>query len=144
MNCEDIKKLLLTYLEDRLPSFEKTLVKEHLLSCPVCQKEERLLKETWQWLDILEPLPPSPNFQIRFWEKVREEEEGRLVWRLLPRWALGFVVVWMLGVGLGSILFYRHQAGINLNERKQEGFIQWVEPFDIESVYLKRWSQGVL
>ena len=140
MDCEKIRELLTAYQDGVLPANEAAEIKTHLLGCQGCQTEERLLKETWNMLNVLEPIEPSPDFRARFWERVREEER-KTSWLSFPRLVpvmAGVLGVWVVGVGLGSYLFFRSPRSqmASTTSIQQKGFFD--DASSLGKAYLKR------
>ena len=110
MALTHITEFLSAYLDNELDANTESRVKIHLAGCPECQKEERLLTASWNLLASVETVQPSPDFKVRFWERVRMEEEKEASCLSFPRLVpvmAGMVGVWVAGVGLGSYLFLR-------------------------------------
>jgi anti-sigma factor RsiW len=80
MRCKDAIQLLSEYQDRRLPQNESEEVAAHLQICAACQKEERLLANVWNMLNVLKPIEPSADFKARFWQRVREEELAKENW----------------------------------------------------------------
>ena len=113
MNCDHICEKLTAFLDGALTPSEAADVSAHLRVCTACHDEKLVLSKTWDMLAVLEPIEPSPDFRVRFWERVRQEEERKRSWlwwpRLVPTLA-GALGLWVVGVGLGSSLFMRYHA----------------------------------
>lgn len=63
MNCLRVDQIYL-YLEGELPETEAAGIKDHLLSCPLCQNavdERRILLEAAENLPLIEPPPTFTN-----------------------------------------------------------------------------------
>ena len=107
MNCKDVQGLLVAYIDSVLDPETNIDVQTHLKTCQICWREENLLTSTWNALGALPAVQPSPHFQARFWERVRQEEADSNKWwavflpkQLVPA-AAGFLVIWTLGVASG-------------------------------------------
>ena len=61
MNCQEIKKLLLPFLESDLSEKERAIVEAHLHQCAECRKEKELLEQTWFMLDKFQAPQVSHN-----------------------------------------------------------------------------------
>lgn len=75
MRCHNAKGLLALFLDGKLEERRSQELKAHLDKCPACSKELGLLKETWNLLDELKPIAPSPNFKAAFWQRLSQEEK---------------------------------------------------------------------
>ncbi len=76
MRCRNAKGLLALFLDGKLEGRRSQELKAHLDKCPACSKELGLLKETWNLLDELKPIAPSPNFKAEFWRRASKGEEA--------------------------------------------------------------------
>jgi predicted anti-sigma-YlaC factor YlaD len=111
MTCEQIQEKLPAYQDGELSAENEKAIKTHLDVCEVCRKEEKLLSESWEMLGDLKSIEPSPNFEARFWARVRQEESKQTGWRSLLPAALGLAgmaAVWVIGVTGGFLLFENH------------------------------------
>ena len=77
MRCKEVNKLLSAYQDGRLTQKEREEVRGHLQTCASCQKEERLLLNIWDMMNLLDPVEPSTDFKARFWQRVRKSGHRR-------------------------------------------------------------------
>jgi anti-sigma factor RsiW len=77
MNCQEIKKLLIPFLESELSESDRAIVEAHLQSCVDCQKEKMLLEKTWSMLDGLGSPKVSSDFTMDLMAKIYEQEEEK-------------------------------------------------------------------
>jgi len=128
MTCEKIQEILPAYQDGELSAENEQAVKTHLEGCEVCRREANLLSASWEMLGEMKPIAPSPDFEARFWARLRQEESNQTGWRSwlnwepLTPWAVslaGIVVIWMIGVTGGLILFKNqsNRAAASFNER---------------------------
>ena len=75
--CQNIQNYIEDYLEARLSAEEKIEIEEHLVSCPVCQKEFARWQELFHSLASFSLLDeePSPDFTGRVMQKIEREEQ---------------------------------------------------------------------
>ncbi|HEU5078887.1 MAG TPA: HEAT repeat domain-containing protein [Opitutaceae bacterium] len=99
MNCERVQQSILEI--DSLPAAEAAQIREHLASCPLCQKEWAELQETLLKLDAAFPAPtPSPRLKANFYAMLdthlREqgEESARPFAPRAKRWDRWFEAIW--------------------------------------------------
>ncbi len=76
MNCQRIQEDFLDYLDGQLPAAEAAQVREHLASCPVCQREWAALQEISLKLDRLPPVAPSPRLRTQFYAMLETHRRG--------------------------------------------------------------------
>lgn len=77
MNCREIKKLLVPFLESQLPESERVIIEAHLYECEDCQKEKVLLEKTWSMLDGFQAPEVSSNFTWNLMARIHEQEEEK-------------------------------------------------------------------
>lgn len=77
MTCKDVEHNLPAYLEDALSPQERTLVEEHLTTCPQCQKALAHLKKTEALLKEMKEVEPPPWFTQKIMSHVRKEAEQK-------------------------------------------------------------------
>ena len=74
MNCQKIKKLLNSYIDQVLDVDTAQQVDKHLKSCPTCNKEYQSLKEIITSLNSLSPQPAPKTFTQNIMAKISQEE----------------------------------------------------------------------
>jgi hypothetical protein len=77
MNCQEIKRLLISFLQFELSESESLIIEAHLHECPDCQKEKALLERSWSMLDSFQAPKVSSNFTWSLMERIREQEERK-------------------------------------------------------------------
>lgn len=92
MDCQEVKKQLLSFANGILSLNEQTKIKDHLATCPVCRAELQQLQQVWKLLDEIEPIKAAPDFTERLWHRIRTEEtrvtpHARTFSRRFIRWA---------------------------------------------------------
>jgi len=74
-------------------------IREHLTHCQICSAAWRELDASWELLDLLEPIEPTPRLRKGLFRKIKaleQEEKGRLgkwVLRLAPAFAAAAVLL---------------------------------------------------
>jgi anti-sigma factor RsiW len=103
MNCSDVSKGLIAYLDRRADSAERQEIERHLLSCIDCRARAEQFRALWGVMDELPVIEPSLGFDARVRERVAAEPaRGWLGWLVpQPRLALSaallaVVAVWMV------------------------------------------------
>jgi predicted anti-sigma-YlaC factor YlaD len=114
MNCKNVKKSLVPFLENELPEDQRSQMEKHLKICPECSSLLEEFSPLWGTLKHRERIEPSPYFWTRLKQKITEHEEGRkpvLEWlEGLVRWArpaiaVGVLVICIfLGYSLGNFV----------------------------------------
>ncbi|HBY56746.1 MAG TPA: hypothetical protein DEG96_02615 [Candidatus Atribacteria bacterium] len=74
MNCQKIKKLLNSYIDDALEVEIAQQVEEHLKSCPVCNKEYQILKKIETALNSFSPKTAPADFTQNIMAKISQRE----------------------------------------------------------------------
>lgn len=67
MNCERIQNSFIDFEAGTLPPADAERVKEHLRTCPACQREWASLQDTLLKLDRFPPETPSPRLRTQFY-----------------------------------------------------------------------------
>ena len=80
MNCKDIRKLLIDFLEAELSESDYVVVRAHLHQCADCRKEKELLENTWAALEGVRVPAVSHNFTSNLMAKIHEQEEKKPAW----------------------------------------------------------------
>lgn len=83
MNCEDISKELIAYLDHRASSAERQSVEEHLAGCAACQMRAEEFRKLWSVLDEVPAIEPSFGFDARVRQRIAAEPR--------PKWFAWFV-----------------------------------------------------
>jgi hypothetical protein len=73
MNCRDCQSALPDLLLDPAAS-QNAAAREHLASCPACEKELKSLEATFALLDTWQAPEPSPYFDQKLAIRLREEQ----------------------------------------------------------------------
>jgi predicted anti-sigma-YlaC factor YlaD len=90
MDCENIKKSLMPFLENELPEERRVEMENHLKICPECSRLLEEFSQLWQTMAHPEKIQPSPYFWTRLKQRIIGYEEGRK-----PVWGwLGGLVGW--------------------------------------------------
>jgi hypothetical protein len=92
MNCQQVEELLPLLVDEEdlgLDRSEREQVLAHLQSCPLCQEELRLLRETVAALSYLQAVDPPPQLRQGVMTRIRRQERLRL--RSLRRALLRFL-----------------------------------------------------
>jgi hypothetical protein len=66
MKCEDIKELIIDYIDGSLNDEDAQKVDEHLSSCEACRREVTAMKSMWLKLNDMEMEDPSDNLKKNF------------------------------------------------------------------------------
>jgi anti-sigma factor RsiW len=104
MNCEEIEKNLVAYLDIKAQPSERRQVETHLSECAACRERAEGFRLVWGLLDELPMVSPSPAFDAGVRARVAQEPRAGLwTWAVpSPRLALaGFALV-MLSLWLSS------------------------------------------
>ena len=77
MNCKNVKKNLVSFLENELPEEQRVQMEKHFKICPHCSRLLEGFSELWEALEYREKIQPSPYFWTRLKQRIIEYEEGR-------------------------------------------------------------------
>lgn len=76
MTCHEIQDHFLDYHDGLLPPAEAAEVREHLASCPTCQREWSALQEISLKLDRLPPVVPDARLRTRFYAMLETQRRS--------------------------------------------------------------------
>jgi TonB family protein len=106
---EKIKQQLDAYVDNELSEQDRKIVEEHLIQCPVCQKEVKLLQELHRLAKEAVPKPSSDYLETLYenvWRQIRKRDlaraKARYFWipRLAPILAGAATVILVAIVGI--------------------------------------------
>ena len=100
MDCQEIKELLVPYLESDLSANEKAIVEAHLRTCGACQKEKMLLEKSWGLLEGVKVPQVSPDFTDKLMAKIHTQGQERPSVTVQSTAASVKVVFWILGIAI--------------------------------------------
>lgn len=89
MNCQEVNRLLVAYLDNEVTPSERTLIQEHLAGCDTCQQElaalSALQSRVSQFLQVrAAQAAPSPQAWSRLQARLARKARPSLSW--LPAW----------------------------------------------------------
>lgn len=108
MNCRKFEKQMQDYVDQALQETEAAEMKGHVSSCPLCDNRLR----QWLWISesigLMPTVEPQPDLEAVLRRRLKAGEPAPSwfapLW--IPKLAFQAVSVGLLGVVLGSILFY--------------------------------------
>ena len=115
MNCKDVQIELPGYRNLSKADPARVAVQSHLDQCESCRIEAARLASLWDALGADPKIMPSADFRVRFWEKVRREDEKEspiLGWLTWKRWAVvtaGALAAWTIGVTGPAVWILRNR-----------------------------------
>ena len=74
MECEKIRERFSSLLEGDLSPSEEKMIKEHLASCPECQKDFETFKKTMNWLHSVDEVEAPEGFLTEIYQKKEERK----------------------------------------------------------------------
>ena len=72
MNCQEIKTLMVPFLDSDLPEEQMAMIRVHLGTCKECQKEKMLHEKSWSLVGGLKAPKISPLFKDKVMARVRQ------------------------------------------------------------------------
>ncbi len=127
MNCKNVKRNLVSFMEKELLEERRVEMEKHLKVCPDCSHLLEEFSQLWGALEHREKIQPSPYFWTRLKQRIIEyEEERKPVWGWfegLVRWArpaVGVAVLLIcvfLGYSLGNLPQANGQTASQLDQR---------------------------
>ena len=97
MDCEKVRDRFSSLWEKELTPSEEKMVKEHLSSCPECQKEFERFEKTMGWLRSVGEVEVPEGFLPELYKKMEERKRAPLGEKVRGRW-FGFPLSFKLPV----------------------------------------------
>ena len=100
MNCTEVSKGLIAYLDRRADSAERHEIERHLISCNDCRARAEQFRALWGVMDEMPLIEPSFSFDARVRQRVTAEPaRGWLGWLVpQPRLALSAALLAAMAV----------------------------------------------
>ncbi|MGH9573229.1 MAG: anti-sigma factor family protein [Candidatus Acidiferrales bacterium] len=103
MNCNDVSKGLVAYLDRRANSAERQEIEQHLTACADCRTRAEQFRALWGVMDELPVIEPSFGFDGRVRQRVAAEPQRRWFGWIVPQPRLALsaallavLTVWMV------------------------------------------------
>jgi len=121
MNCKDVNKKLLFYLDDELTESEKQSVEFHLATCPSCRREleglattQNLLQQgfqaldtktvpSWRWVELEQRLAELNECKTTCFSRILSGVKSFVTWQ--PIWKPALSGVLASAIIISSVLF---------------------------------------
>ena len=107
MNCHNVEKNSITYLDCKLDARQRREVETHLASCAACRERVRQFTELWDILDEAPAVLPSAGFDAALRARVAQEAQRGSFWGWLvapsPRLAIGVTALLAFSFWLSSL-----------------------------------------
>lgn len=111
MNCRQVEKRLMDYLDGALTAHEREAIDIHARNCDLCAARIQGFPEVFGLLDSWKDVEPSPSFDARLEQRLEREAASQSWWgglfpRLTPlRFGYpAFALALMLVVSIGAIV----------------------------------------
>lgn len=100
MNCNDVSRGLVAYLDRRANSAERQEIEEHLTACADCRTRAEQFRALWGVMDELPVIEPSFGFDSRVRQRVAAEPQRKWFGWIVPqpRLALSAALLAVLAV----------------------------------------------
>jgi anti-sigma factor RsiW len=105
MNCTQTEKKLIAYLDGKLQAGERCEFEAHVASCASCGERAEGFRATWDVLEELPPIMPSPRFDSMVRARVQQEASRGGFWSWImpsPRMAFAVTALLVASIGLSS------------------------------------------
>ncbi len=86
MNCETMRDRFSSLWEKELTAVEEKIVKEHLSSCPACQREFEQFEKTMRWLHSVGEVEVPAGFLPELHKKMEERKRIAPAKKVTERW----------------------------------------------------------
>ncbi|HWP83589.1 MAG TPA: zf-HC2 domain-containing protein [Terriglobia bacterium] len=81
MNCKELERYAIPYLDGKLARKDAAAVQQHLAGCAACARRLRGFSAVGSLLDAWEPVQPSPAFDLGLQQRLRAEAASPAGWR---------------------------------------------------------------
>ena len=115
MNCEQLEKSLVAYLDTKAKPLERRQVEAHLSECGACRQRAEDFRLLWGVLDELPSVAPSAAFDASVRARVAREARANGFWTWVvpsPRLALAAMALVVLSLWLTSFPPARQPAPV--------------------------------
>ena len=103
MNCNDVSKGLVAYLDRRANSADRQEIERHLTTCADCRTRAEQFRALWGMMDEMPVIEPSFGFDVRMRQRVAAEPARKWFEWIVPQPRLALsaallavVAVWMV------------------------------------------------
>ena len=128
MNCGQMEKKLIAYLDGKLGVAERRQMEDHLAICAACQQRAAEFRSVWDVLDELPALTPSSAFDNRVRARVRHEPVRAGFWSwIVPSPRMAFAVtalliasIWLSSFQPGRLVVTHPPAGAAVQNAEAE------------------------
>jgi predicted anti-sigma-YlaC factor YlaD len=103
MNCNDVSRGLIAYLDRRANSADRQEIEQHLLACADCRLRAEQFRVLWGMMDEMPAIEPSFAFDARMRQRVAAEPVRRWFEWIVPQPRLALsaamlavLTVWMV------------------------------------------------
>jgi predicted anti-sigma-YlaC factor YlaD len=94
MKCSTIQRKLSAYMDAEVSEQERTIISEHLASCPECQRILQVLTKMREELNLVPGIQSPPYFYTRLKQRMIDESRSISVLEKIRRFVLpGFATV---------------------------------------------------
>ena len=132
MNCNQMEKNFVAYLDGKLHATERRQFEAHLAACAVCRERAEGFRSLWEVLDELPAIAPSAAFDARVRARVQQEPRRAWFWGWIvpsPRMAFAVTALLIASIWLSSFQPARtpvthSPAGLTQNAEANFGMIK--------------------
>lgn len=124
MNCKQIERKLIFYLEDNLPDNIKSEISNHINTCSECKRKLDYIQDSLQILEGEKLSVVKPFLYSRIIERVNDKKSYRLPQRFLIPLAVASILT--IGLFIGSLLG-------NITARQSESLV--LTEFSVETLF---------
>ena len=140
MNCSDVSKNLVAYLDRRANSADRLELENHLSSCTDCRQRAEQFRSLWGVLDEMPVIDLSFGFDARVRQRVAAEPQRRWFEWLVPqpRLALSAALLAVMAIWMVKTSPVNHNETANPAVAQQEDFnaiknLDVLENYDVVS-----------
>lgn len=119
MNCEQMSKSLVSYLDGKANARERDEVEAHLKMCTECRERAEEFRRLWNVMDEVPAVEPSFGFDARLRQRIAAEPRPKMWAWLLPSPRFAAAVALLLGLSVFVSLKQPAQSPNTMNSEEQ-------------------------
>jgi len=102
--CRWVRSVLPAYMDGELKESTAAAVRQHLAHCPTCAARARMLAESWNLLDEVEPPPIQDGFTDRMMARIAAEKAQGTLAEETPPSRLRQAMASVAGIAAGLLV----------------------------------------
>lgn len=138
MNCKEVNKKLIFYIENSLIETEKEKVKNHLSECENCAIDFNILKLSFENIEKENQIEGNPFVSTQILAKIEAKTQKKSIFKYVLQTVLASIIIF-LGIWIGQNIssnYFNNQSNITQNQQNIEQSEQYaIDNFSYEEYY---------